>query len=219
MDKDSNDIAKLAIHILSIIANTAATERNFSQFGLTHTKIRNKLNVERVHNANVVKNDLRRKHANAGLTHVRKKRNLGCGNSVGTGADTSESRSPADEDVDFRDIGERLIRDARTALDDPDDTSVPVIIIPPLSGNSRSRNARATRTNITLKSLFRYAGEGEPCSGSDVGLDFYWKGGLKNLEKEIHAYELVYDAEAGIPSNSVAEPMGASVIASSSTPM
>jgi len=182
MDKDSNGIAKLAIRILSIIANTAATERNFSQFGLTHTKIRNKLNVERVHNANVVKNNLRRKHA--------------------------------DEDVDFRDIGQRLIRDARTALDDPDDPSVPVIIIPPLSGNSRSRNARATRTNITLKNLFRYAGEGEH---SDVGLDFYWKGGLKNLEKEVHAYELVYDAEAGIPSNSVAEPVGASVTASSSS--
>ena len=34
------------------------------------------------------------------------------------------------------------------------------------------------------------------------------------MEKEVHAYELVYDAEAGIPSNSMAEPAGASVTAS-----
>ena len=39
---------QLAIHILSIVLNSAATEQLFSQFGIIHTKLRNRLSVEKV---------------------------------------------------------------------------------------------------------------------------------------------------------------------------
>jgi len=217
MDKDGNKLIKLAIRILSIIANTAACERNFSNFGLTHTKIRNKLSVERVHNANVVKNHLHREHAKAGLTHIRKKRKLGFENHP-SGDDTAESVPPhADEDVSFREVGEGLIRDADAASEDlGENATVPVTTIPPNSSHSRTTSSRRTHTKIPLRNLFHYPGEDEQGWGSGVGLDFYWKGGLKNMEREVRAYELVYDAEAGITLSSAELTTGAAGSASTS---
>ena len=41
-----NRLTKLAIHILSVVANSAGCERAFSHMGLVHTGIRSKLGVE-----------------------------------------------------------------------------------------------------------------------------------------------------------------------------
>ncbi len=60
MDDGSNGIAKLAIRILSVIANSGACERTFSDFGIILTKIRNLLSVEKVHKTNTVRMDIRR---------------------------------------------------------------------------------------------------------------------------------------------------------------
>jgi hypothetical protein len=49
-----NSIVKLAIHILSVIANSAGTEHAFSDFSITHTKHRNKLNPEKCWNERVL---------------------------------------------------------------------------------------------------------------------------------------------------------------------
>ena len=63
-----NSIVKLAMYILSVIANSAGTERAFSDFGITHTKQCNKLDPEKVHKTGVLKMDLRHAHNEAGLT-------------------------------------------------------------------------------------------------------------------------------------------------------
>ncbi|KAJ2984582.1 hypothetical protein NUW54_g10457 [Trametes sanguinea] len=50
-----NGLTKLAIRLLSVIANSAGTERVFSDFGGTHTKMRNRLHTETVHKTSTVR--------------------------------------------------------------------------------------------------------------------------------------------------------------------
>lgn len=53
---------RLAIHILSIVPNSAATERLFSQFGIIHSKLRNRLSVEKVRKQALVRSDTITRH-------------------------------------------------------------------------------------------------------------------------------------------------------------
>ena len=46
------------MHILSIVPNSAATERIFSQFGVIHTKLRNRLDPEKVRKQALVKSNI-----------------------------------------------------------------------------------------------------------------------------------------------------------------
>ncbi|EUC60305.1 hAT family dimerization protein [Rhizoctonia solani AG-3 Rhs1AP] len=55
-----NWLVKLAIRILSVVANSAGCERLFSQMGRIHTKYRARLDLKRVRNAVVLKNSLMR---------------------------------------------------------------------------------------------------------------------------------------------------------------
>jgi hypothetical protein len=71
-----NCLTKLAIHILSIVANSAGCERAFSHMGLVHTAIRSKLGVEKVRKTTMVGMDIKRAHIEAGLLHTRGKRNF-----------------------------------------------------------------------------------------------------------------------------------------------
>ena len=43
-----NRLIKLAIHVLSVVTNSASCKRAFSHMGLVHTGIRSKLGVEKV---------------------------------------------------------------------------------------------------------------------------------------------------------------------------
>ncbi|KAL6307080.1 ribonuclease H-like domain-containing protein [Sparassis latifolia] len=69
-----NGLVKLAIRILSIIANSADTERVFSDMGLEQTKLRNCLTVERLRKRVMVKMNIKRLHKTHGLRRDRKKR-------------------------------------------------------------------------------------------------------------------------------------------------
>ncbi|KAI0658038.1 hypothetical protein C8Q70DRAFT_934641 [Cubamyces menziesii] len=73
-----NGLPKLAICILSVIANSGGVERAFSNFGETHTKRHNCLGTEKVHKMSQVRMAIRRKHAQARLLpETRSKRKLG----------------------------------------------------------------------------------------------------------------------------------------------
>lgn len=73
-----NGLVKLAVHLLSIIANSASVERAFSDFGITHSKRRNHLSVEKVHKMSIVRMTRRREHVELGLVPSRRlKRKLG----------------------------------------------------------------------------------------------------------------------------------------------
>ena len=52
----------LAMRILSIVPNSAATERAFSLMGIVHTDLRNRLDAERVHQTVLVRHDIDRTH-------------------------------------------------------------------------------------------------------------------------------------------------------------
>lgn len=61
-----NALTRLAIRLLSVVANSAGCERSFSIFGNIHTKTRNKLGTETVHKTGILKMDIRRRHVEEG---------------------------------------------------------------------------------------------------------------------------------------------------------
>jgi len=64
-----NHLTKLAIHILSIVANSASYECVLSHMGLVHMGIHNKIGVEKVHKTMMVGMDIKQMHLEAGLLH------------------------------------------------------------------------------------------------------------------------------------------------------
>ncbi|CAE6462900.1 unnamed protein product [Rhizoctonia solani] len=67
-----NWLVKLAIRILSVVANSAGCERLFSQMGRIHTKYRARLNLQRVRNTVVLKSALMRQFEESSETKHRK---------------------------------------------------------------------------------------------------------------------------------------------------
>ncbi|KAG8723267.1 hypothetical protein FRC09_004049 [Ceratobasidium sp. 395] len=60
-----NWLVKLAVRVLSVVANSAGCERLFSQMGRIHTKYRSRLDLQCVRNTVVLKNALMRPHNDA----------------------------------------------------------------------------------------------------------------------------------------------------------
>ncbi|OJA14887.1 hypothetical protein AZE42_12642 [Rhizopogon vesiculosus] len=58
----ASGLIHLAMHILSIVPNSTATEHIFSQFGVIHTKLRNCLDPEKVHKQALVKSNTIAQH-------------------------------------------------------------------------------------------------------------------------------------------------------------
>jgi hypothetical protein len=144
-----NGLVKLAIHLLSIIANSAGCERAFSNFGIIHTKPCNKLSAEKVHKTGVVKMELCRSHVEAGLTHTRRKRAFG---EIDNPEEPPQSTdSPAvhtdESDLDFHAVAQALVANATAAADVDSDSSFndPA---EPLPMPSRPRNACPTQYQI-----------------------------------------------------------------------
>ena len=123
-----NALTKLAIHILSIVANSAGCERAFSHMGLVHTSICSKLGVEKVRKTTMVGMDIKCMHLEAGLLHKRGKQKFT--SEAGTqesDVDNSESATDSlnigDQDDDllnFDRLSEHLIAGAASANADKD---------------------------------------------------------------------------------------------------
>lgn len=67
---------KLAIRVLSFIANSASNESIFSIFGITQTKLRNRLSPQKTHKLTVVRQHRHRMYKSAGLIINRAKRHF-----------------------------------------------------------------------------------------------------------------------------------------------
>jgi len=91
-------------------------------------------------------------------------------------------------DPEFRDIVMQLIQDAENA-DIPNINDLPLSSIP-LTQPPVPQAATALSAKISLQLLFDYS-----TTSPAPGLDFYWKGGLKNLEQKLAAYDLLYGEE------------------------
>ncbi|KAJ7637806.1 ribonuclease H-like domain-containing protein [Mycena rosella] len=128
---DRNRLVKLALWVLSIVANSAGSERGFSKFGLFLTKLRSQLSIQKVKKMTNVDMDLKRQHEELGLTTDRIKRKFVHFAEYLTTQlcdDLTNSRNaPIDEE------------------DNGNDEEIPVI---------------HSRSNYTLKELFQYPANG-----------------------------------------------------------
>ena len=123
-------------------------------------------------------------HTAAGLTSRRRKRAFGQDTvpSQDQPLESGSADSPllaGDDNVDVQDLMNELIQDAN---DDADDDIIPTQAVP----SSRSRTA--AQRCIPLALHFSFA---DPSSVTSLG--FYWKGGLKNMERETAAYDMMHD--------------------------
>jgi hypothetical protein len=213
-----NRLTKLAIHILSVVANSAGCERAFSHMGLVHTAIRSKLSIEKVRKATIVGMDLKRMHAEAGLLLTQTKRSFnfgseGQGEQDASAASASELSADVQDDLggdindplDFNQLSERLIAGAASANSDKDvgdadasddelpSTIMPVppltITIPPLNLATRSALSNTPVTvSIPLRILFKYPTDKDLPSD---GMNTFWRGGIQNLDRELEVYDLL----------------------------
>jgi hypothetical protein len=212
-----NSLVKFAIHMLSIVVNSAGCERVFSRFGITHTKRRSRLSLEKVQKTAIVKMDLQRSHVEAGLIHRRCKRKFGAAFEEDSTSPTAASAPPgtsasrdignAEEDnrgeeddeeeddgedvADFEGLAEKLISAAEA--DDRDDNESETTT--PAHQNSSTMNSTSglntsRKILIPLKDLFIYPGD--PAAPTE--LEFYWKGGIAKLEETLAAYELLSES-------------------------
>jgi hypothetical protein len=189
MDDDTNGIARLAIRLFSIIANSGATERNFSDYGNIQTKKRSRLSIEKTHKINVVCMDIHRRHASLGLLKCRSKRKLGDNDEPSSTAVDEPSDA---EDDSFEGLTQNLIDsaindEAADATDGAEEATAPSSA-PAVPNQQRTR--RPARTQIPLASLFNF-------TQLDNGLDFYWKGAIRNLDADAAACELAFAQQEG----------------------
>jgi hypothetical protein len=129
MNDSRNGITKLAIQILSIIANSGTSERNFSQFGITHTKLRNKLKVTKVHKSSIVRGDIHHRHTAAGRLPKRSKRKLGNDDTPQDSLEADPDDDEADSDTTFATLASRLIADVNDSGHGDFDNAVTVLWI------------------------------------------------------------------------------------------
>lgn len=173
-------LVRLAIHLLSVTPNIASSERLFSEMGIIHTKLRNRLGHEKVRDTSVLKAALKRVHAEAGQSRRRLKRSFGTGASkegasIRVGIDY-DLETEEEQENGFSDLATDLIEDV---ADDDDE------------GGEELPSPVTFDTNpkpIALKNLFTYASS----SGSGPhGLEIYWPAAARNLEHEMELYDFI----------------------------
>lgn len=180
--------------------------------GLIHTGIRSKLSVDKVRKTTMVGMDIKRAHIEAGLIHPRTKQNF-----TAPGEEESEAAGHLDIDdfddiLDFDELSNSLIAGANTAnqiLEDDTDTELDdfplnplpapnppslTIILPHTTLPLASGSTTVRRVLIPLKKLFVYPTE-ENVAPSN-GIDYFWQGGIQNLQKEMEAHEILISGGA-----------------------
>lgn len=185
MDNDTNGLAHLAIRLYSIITNSGASECNFSDFGDIQTKKRSRLSVKKTHKINIVRMDICRRHASLGLLKCRSKRKLGNDDEP-----TVDESSDAEDDS-FEAVAQNLIGLADDTAADADTAANDISAAPAAATLNLQGTHRRSRTQIPLATLFDF-------TRLDNGLDFYWKGAIKNLDAEADALELAFVQQEGL---------------------
>ncbi|KAF8258073.1 ribonuclease H-like domain-containing protein, partial [Lactarius quietus] len=190
-----NRLVKLAMHILSVIANSAGCERAFSHMGLVQTATRSKLSIDKVHKTTIVGMDIKRSNIEAGLVHTQERRDFSMPetrNSLSHVAELSELDT--DEVLDFDQLVGQLIEDATEDTDelDTDDKPphIPLTIRLPLqaiqSALQDSETPPVAATKISLKLLFIFPQD----LSTPSEMAYFWKGGIQNLDKEMEVHDM-----------------------------
>lgn len=196
--------ARLALRCLSVVATSAGCERLFSQMGITHTKLRNRLTLSSARKIVQLKMDVRARHARDGLIRSRPKRRSGRAESAPAPGDESEAESDeeAEEEVNAQQVIQGLMEDVAADEDIVDegesstaDGDKDMDVEQADRGSSERTDGRVlprivfrwTR-ELTLARLFDYKS-----LNSSQGwrrAKSVWAGGVANLESEMHHYGL-----------------------------
>ena len=181
-----NSLVRFAVHLLSIITNSASCEWAFSEFGITHTKRRNWLSEEKVHKTTMVKMDLQRDQMEAGLLPTRKWWHFSHFKSS-THPDLTLSLLPLEaetgdsEDMDTENAPRsftQLIHEIIATESWPS---------PEVLQASSAFGSNCIPISIPLKDLFDY----------NVSVDTdYWIGGFRGLDDEMARYDLSAESAA-----------------------
>ena len=192
-----NALMKLAICVLSVIANSAGCECSSSIFGNIHTKTRNKLVAETVHKTCVLKMDIRHRQIEEGRVSICKKQQFSTVDQPNC-VTTPVSIDPGVSLIDFvQPLINKANDDDNTNLPTGKDgldsahPSVPLAVpFPTLPTNPPHQQGCR---KIPLSDLFLYpsTAEGE----LDSGIVFYWKGGIKNLDAELASYDVEVEGQ------------------------
>ena len=179
-----NNFVRFGVRLLSIVTNSASCERAFSEFGITHTKRRNRLSEEKVHKSTMVKMDLRCDQAELGWLPTRKRRHFSHFEPPATptipSAPSSTSAGFSDADARASDIDDTDTEDASQSFTQ----LIHEIIAADLPGTtgdeSPASDTGGTPTLIQLKDLFDYT----------VSIDAdCWNGGFRALDEEMALYD------------------------------
>ena len=205
-----NRLVKLAMHVFTIITNSAGCEQVFSNFGITHTMLCNKLNAEKVHKSSVIGMEIKWVQCDNGLAINWKKCKFGDEESTGT----EQIPSPDDCDTDLTatdmeccQYTEILIQQAQASQQINTQEHIPAETLPPsVSGpcpiQPQSPTAPSSsalcmgKTQNMLANLFNY----DLNSTVGEGLEFYWPGSIKNLEDDLLVHNhAAAEANSGSP--------------------
>jgi hypothetical protein len=112
-------------------------------------------------------------------------------------SEPAEASVPDTDNSDFDKLTCQLVRDSEAAEGGDNSNNsdfIPTIRMLPRPQQSNLSTTELTQQHLSplipLKSLFDYN-----VSSNGAGLDFYWKGGLKNLNWELAAYDLLCEDE------------------------
>ncbi|EJD47534.1 hypothetical protein AURDEDRAFT_62232 [Auricularia subglabra TFB-10046 SS5] len=188
-------LVSLAIRLLSVIGNSIACERNFSSFGITHTKLRNSLAVESTHDINFVRMDINARHWEAGLKPNRLKRRHGDAASSSASTVSSDDAEPAAADADSED----LVHAAQQLLaagdgSDPLDFDRLLESSLPIEEPDPNEFTPPQYQKICLSHIFKYPGPGQDFP-EDSPLRVFWKGAIKLLDEQ----ERIHEAAQNLP--------------------
>ncbi|KAG8708307.1 hypothetical protein FRC11_006574 [Ceratobasidium sp. 423] len=185
-------LAHLAIHVLSIVANSAGCERLFSEMGYIHTKRRNHLSYEKVFDTAVF---------GISTSHPDRVAPL-----LQEGPDSIENDQhdeTAEEVVEIDMLHEEQVAYGMTTLaaklhqdtiddEDPSDTNVEPEEPPPAITEDQATRPKiirlffGTQHPIPLRDIFDYS----ISMPKGQGLDYFMQSGLANLQKELEIYDL-----------------------------
>ncbi|KAJ7933322.1 hypothetical protein B0H13DRAFT_1856344 [Mycena leptocephala] len=159
-----NGLVKLAILLLSIVTNSAGSERGFSKFGIFLTKLRSQLSIQKVRKMNIVDMELKRNHEELGLTTDREGGGM-------PGYDEADS---------FAGLSTQLIQDLADSTPNGDSDDEDGDDEADGHGDDEIVHSPA---NYTLKQLFEYPTNA--ATSLENGLGFHWQYGVKDLQEEL----------------------------------
>lgn len=183
---------------------SVACKKNFSSFGITHTELRNRLDVASTHDINFVRMDINHRHAELGNAPLRRKRKHGdidrssASSLASTASSTSEQNLDEAHDAAIAAAARQLVvsdplDDMSGAANDfeldgggeEDENSNPEPPIAPFT------NRAPVYRKIALRDVFVYPAAG--CESTDSPLVAFWKGAVKDLAAEEVVHEAAQD--------------------------